>query len=96
MAKISKEEILKIAQQTHLDVHEDEIAPLKKQLEDVLSYAERVREVAADIEEPSNKNINVFREDVVVRTDSELILSRAPEREGRYFVVPTILENTKS
>ena len=95
MKKISKEEILRIAEMSSLDIRDDEIQGLMKQLEEVLSYAQRVTEVAADIQEPSLKNVNFFREDVVIKTDPELILSRAPEREGDYFVVPAILDNKK-
>ncbi|MFC1842464.1 Asp-tRNA(Asn)/Glu-tRNA(Gln) amidotransferase subunit GatC [Candidatus Dependentiae bacterium] len=93
MIKISKEEVLKIAAMTRVSLHDNEIEPMIKHLEGVLSYAERVEEIAADIEEPSNKNVNVFREDVVVKTDSEKILAQAPEREENYFVVPVIIEN---
>jgi len=92
MIKISKEEALKIAEMTRVSLHENEVEPMIKHLEGVLSYAECVQEIAADIEEPSNKNVNVFREDVVVRTQSEKILTQAPEREDDYFVVPVIIE----
>ncbi len=44
------------------------------------------------IEEVSNKNMNVFREDVVSKTDATPIISQAPEHEAHYFVVPTILD----
>ena len=95
MTKISKEEVLKIAEISHISIREDEIESMIKHLEGVLSYAERVQEVAADIEkEPSNKNVNVFREDVVIKTDPETILCQAPERDQNYFVVPVIIENT--
>ena len=69
MTKISKEEALKIARLSHLAIHEDEIASLITHLEDVLSYAARVQEVAADAEQPSDKSVNVFREDIVVKTE---------------------------
>jgi len=92
MTKISREEVLAIARITHVELHEHEIQPLVEQLEQVLSYAERVKDVAGDVQEPSQKNVNVFREDVVVPTDPECIRAQAPEREGDYFVVPMILE----
>jgi len=92
MIKISKVEVLKIAEMTRVSLREDEIPGMKKHLESVLSYAERVQEISADIEEPSNKNVNVFREDVVGKSDSEQILSQAVEREENYFVVPVIIE----
>lgn len=95
MTKITEEEIRKIARMSYLDIHDDEIEPMIKQLEAVLSYAERVQEVAESVQEPSNKMINVFREDVIVRTDVEPILSQAPEREGSFFVVPAIIDKKK-
>jgi aspartyl-tRNA(Asn)/glutamyl-tRNA(Gln) amidotransferase subunit C len=95
MAKISKEEVLKIARMSHLELHEDEIPALIKQLDDVLSYAERVKEVTAHVEEPSSRNVNVFREDVVTPSDAEPILAQAPEREGSYVIVPAILEHNE-
>ncbi len=92
MAKVSKEELLKIAKMSKVELLADEIAPLQKQVEDVLSYAERVQEVAADTTAPLNNNVNVFREDLVVKVDTRAILERAPEREDDFFVVPAIIE----
>lgn len=93
MTKISRDEVLKIAHMSQIALREEEIDVLKTQLEQVLTYAERVTEVATHIEEPSTKQNNVFREDVVVLQDPEPILAQAPEREGNYFVVPKILES---
>jgi len=95
MTKITKEEILKIARMSYLDIHDDEIEPMTQQLEAVLSYAERVQEVARLVNEPSNKQMNVFREDVIVRTDVNPILDQAPDREGNFFVVPAIIDQKK-
>jgi aspartyl-tRNA(Asn)/glutamyl-tRNA(Gln) amidotransferase subunit C len=93
VAKITREEVLKIAKMSQLAIHEDEIPGYIKQLEQVLSYAERVKEIAAEVEEPSNRNVNEFRQDVVDKTNPEPILDQAPVREGDYFVVPVILES---
>lgn len=95
MAKISEAEVRKIALISDLDLHDDEIPGVIKQLQDVITYAERVTLVANDAEEPSNKRVNVFREDVVNKTDPASILAGAPEREADYFVVPAVLESTK-
>jgi len=94
MTKVSKQEVLKMAQISNLDLHEDEIPEMMKQLQDVLTYAERVTEVAADAQEPSTKKVNVFREDVIAKSDPEAILACAPEREQDYFVVPAVLESS--
>jgi aspartyl-tRNA(Asn)/glutamyl-tRNA(Gln) amidotransferase subunit C len=95
MTKITKEEILKIARMSHLEIQEHEIEPLRTQLESVLSYAECVQEVLSDMQDLSRKQVNVFREDVIVDNDVEPILSQAPEREGDFFVVPAIIEQAK-
>lgn len=93
MTKISREEVLHIARISRIAIHEDEIDPLCTQLEEVLSYAERVVQAGTDIEMHDTKNVNIFRDDLVVPQHPEPILAQAPEREGHYFVVPVILDN---
>ena len=91
MDKITKDEALKIASFTKLTIQEDEIDSIVKQLQDVLAYAERVQDIAKDIDIPSNKNINRQRPDVVLSFDSQQILQQAPDAQDDYFVVPKIL-----
>ena len=92
--KITKEEALKIASISRIAIKDSEIDKLINQLDAVLSYAERVTQVAADLDnQPSNRNVNFLREDVVVKQSPEPILGRAPEREENYFVVPKILDS---
>ncbi len=93
MAKITKEEVIKIARISHIELHEDEIAPLVQQLESVLSYAERVNDIAARVDELPHKAVNIFRDDIVIPTDPEPIIGQAPQAEEHYFVVPRILES---
>jgi aspartyl-tRNA(Asn)/glutamyl-tRNA(Gln) amidotransferase subunit C len=90
---ITREEIIKLAKISRIALEEYEIEPLIKQLQDVLDYAECVKTVAGELDDqPSNRNVNFFREDVVMKFDSEKILEQAPEREENYFVVPKILD----
>ena len=93
MKKITKEEVLKIARLSKIKITDDEVGPILKQLQDVLEYAQRVKEVAADVKEPGNKNINVFREDVVIKSDPKKLLEQAPSQEDDFFIVPKILDN---
>lgn len=95
MTKVSKEEIIKLAAISNIKIMPEEIEPLAQQLEEVLTYAVRVTDLAADVQEPSTKNVNVFREDLIVATDPELVRSQAPVREHDFFVVPAVLENEK-
>lgn len=90
---ISREEALKIAYISRLALDEQEVDHVINHLQSVLTYAKRVQELALDIEElPSNKTVNVMRDDVVVPSYPERMLERAPEREENYFVVPRILD----
>lgn len=95
MTKITKEEVLKIAKMSHLELHEDEIPALIKQLDDVLSYAERVKDVSGVSQEAPVRNINVFRDDIAKPGNPQELLAQAPEREGDYFVVPAILDHNE-
>ena len=92
MDKITKDEALKIASFTKLTINDNEIDSVVKRLQDVLEYAERVQDMAKDIDIPSNKNINRQREDVAILFDSKQILDQAPDSQDNYFVVPKILE----
>ncbi|OGB97511.1 hypothetical protein A3F06_03175 [candidate division TM6 bacterium RIFCSPHIGHO2_12_FULL_36_22] len=91
--RITREEVLKIASISKIEIQPHEIEDVLRHLQSVLEYAARVSEVAADVYEPSNKNLNIVREDVVSKTDPEPILSQAPQREENYFEVPSILKN---
>jgi aspartyl/glutamyl-tRNA(Asn/Gln) amidotransferase C subunit len=95
MATVSKQEILILAQMSRLAIHEHELDDLVKDVEDILTYAHRVTQVARDVTEPSTRSSNVFRADAVVAVDTEPLLRQAPEREGNYFVVPRILEQNE-
>jgi aspartyl/glutamyl-tRNA(Asn/Gln) amidotransferase C subunit len=92
MAEISKKEILKVARLSKILLPEDAIEIMGMQLNDVLTYAHRVCDIAAEIILSPPKNINVFREDVVAPNDAQLIMNQAPESMQNYFVVPIVLE----
>lgn len=95
MAIISKEELKKLAQISSLQLNDDELAAFAQQIDGVLTYAARVADIAKDITISSGKQVNVFREDVLLITDKEEILREAPEREHDYFVVPMIIQSNK-
>ena len=92
MAKITREEVIRLANISRIRIHEDEIEGVLDQLKAVLSYAERVSEISEDVEIPSSKSVNVYREDVKVKTDPQPILNQAPQEEDDFFVVLPILE----
>ena len=93
MTKITKQDILKLADLSKIEVYEDEIELFANQLQAVLSYAVRVKEIAQQEQVELEQNINVFAQDIVKKTDPEPLLSQAPDRQDNFFVVPKILDN---
>ncbi len=97
MIKLSREEVYKIAEISKLELQEFEIDHLIKQLEDVLSYAKRVTEIAAGAnivtDELLARPVNITRPDEIIRTNSADILAQAPQELENYFVVPTVIDS---
>jgi aspartyl-tRNA(Asn)/glutamyl-tRNA(Gln) amidotransferase subunit C len=106
MSLITKEEVLKIAKMSHIELSEQEIIKMQSHVEAVLAYAARVQDLSAivltkkglaqDVDIIMKKNVNVERDDVAIACQPESILAQAPEREGNYFVVPVIIETNSS
>jgi aspartyl-tRNA(Asn)/glutamyl-tRNA(Gln) amidotransferase subunit C len=95
MTLITRQEVLKIARMSHIELKEQEIEPVMKQLEQVLTYAQRVIEVTTTQHPIQTKQENITRSDVPIQQDSQPLLAQAPAREGNFFVVPAIIEITK-
>lgn len=94
MVKITKDEILKLAQMSKIEVSDSEISILAQKIDAVLSYASSLSQIVQGSTQSAMPfNINVMREDVIIPTDPELLLRLAPARQDNYFVVPVILKN---
>lgn len=94
MSKIvTKEELKKIAALTKVSFQDHEYDEILQQFNDVLSYAQRVVEIAQLAQVAQAKNVNCNRPDLVVTTSNEKILAQAPQTEDGYFVVPKFVEN---
>ena len=90
---VDKAEIIKIAEISKIAVTHHEIESLMKQMQEVLSYAVRVQQIATELDElVSQKNINFVREGLAGTSTPEEILARAPQHEEHYFVVPKIID----
>jgi aspartyl-tRNA(Asn)/glutamyl-tRNA(Gln) amidotransferase subunit C len=93
MAKVSKQEVLKLARMSQLTIEEQEIPAFIKQLEDLLTYAERVKDLAFKAQGTTQQNVNIMRADMPQETNPQPILAQAPLSEENFFVVPMILDN---
>lgn len=93
--EISKEEILHIAKLASLKIKEEEIEEYRKNLQDILNFANTINSVDTDGLAETNgatANINVLREDEVKEfEDKEYLMKNAPEQENNMFKIPKVL-----
>ncbi len=93
--KISKEEILHIANLADLNIAEEEIEKYMLNLQDILNFANIVNNAPVeglDITIGANEKKNVFRKDEIkVFEDNEALLQNAPSKEFNMFKIPKVL-----
>lgn len=93
--KVTREELIHIANLADLKLQEEEIDKYLLNLQDILNFANIINEANADdLKETiaSNENYNVFRKDEIVAFENEEgLLSNAPELEQNMFKVPKVV-----
>ncbi len=88
--------IRRIANLARIRVEDDQLEPLSHELNGILGWIEQLNEVNVDGVEPLTGGAQMamkMRDDVV--TDGgypDKILSNAPDRHGRFFAVPKVVE----
>jgi aspartyl-tRNA(Asn)/glutamyl-tRNA(Gln) amidotransferase subunit C len=96
MAKITKEDVEYVAGLSQLTLDEDTKQRLVGELNNILSYMDKLNELDTSDIEPMMHAIpmtNVFREDVTRESlPREAALMNAPKTDGEYFLVPRILD----
>lgn len=92
-----KIDVAEVAEQARIALKPEEKDTFQRQLESILSYAERIGELDLDGVEPTlhgNPRVNVFRDDVVVPSGGrDCFLSNAPERNDAEIRLPKIVED---
>ena len=88
---------LKIASLAKLELTEQEIKEYSKDLTKILKWMEELKEVDVSNVQPVTsvtKNELYEREDIVYKNtvEQEKILLNAPEKVGKYFTVPKVIE----
>ena len=93
--KVSKEEMLKIANMAQLELNDEEIEKYMLHLQDILNFADVVNNAPVedlDITIGANEAKNVFRKDEVKEFDNiEGLLQNAPEQNRHMFKIPKVL-----
>jgi len=94
---LSREEVEHVARLARLVLTDDERTRYTGQLNEILAYVEKLKELDVDGVVPMAHAIpleNVFRPDRVRPSfDREDMLANAPERSEGFFKVPRILES---
>jgi aspartyl-tRNA(Asn)/glutamyl-tRNA(Gln) amidotransferase subunit C len=94
--KISKDEVLHVANLARLELDENSIEKMAAQIGTILDYVDTLNQVDTTGVAPTSHAIlltNAFREDKLHQhLSNEVALSNAPEEDDGAFVVPKIIE----
>ena len=96
--KIDEAQVRKVAKLSRLKLTDAEVREFAGQLSAILEYVEKMNELDTDNVEPLAHCLpinNVFREDEVGESlGTEKTLANAPQRDGEFFKVPKILDDS--
>ena len=94
--KVTREELLHIANLANLNLEENEIDNYLENLQDILNFADIVNNAnteGLDITIGANEAKNVFRKDEVENfEDTESLLQNAEEKEQNMFKIPKVID----
>lgn len=95
--KITKEEVLHVANLARLDVDKVLIDKFAAQIGTILEYVDTLNRVNTKEVTPTSHAIfltNAFRDDDERQSfDSDSVLSNAPEKEDGNFIVPKVINS---
>ena len=96
--RIDADKVRKVAKLARLDLTDAEIQQFAGQLSAILEYVQKMNELDTSGVEPLAHCLpisNCFRPDVVTESlGTEKTLANAPQRDGPFFKVPKILDDS--
>jgi len=105
--KISREDVIRVAELAHLELSSDEIDTYRGQLDEILSYIDKLKELdvtnvepmaqgisrAPAAEDAGLKNHPELRDDVLRRCEvADAVLVQAADAEKPFFRVPKVID----
>lgn len=94
--KLSREQVLHIAELAKLELTDRETELFAEQLSEILNYAELLNQLDTDAIPPTAQVLdrqNIFRSDSVKPSLSpDRVLANAPDQQDNYFRVERVLE----
>jgi len=92
---VNREWVLKIAGLARLELKEEEIEVFQKQLGDILSFIDRLKELDTENVEPYIQIIETTpmrNDEARPSLDRDKALMNAPEKDNEFFIVPRVVE----
>ena len=94
---LTREEVLRLADIYHIELSDEEIVQMQEQMASILEQFQSLSLLDTDGVEPTSHAVplaTVMREDVPVPSyPQEAVLGNAPDTEGEFFQVHTVLED---
>lgn len=98
--KISREEVLRVAELAHLELSPEEVETYRGQLEDILTYIAKLEQLDVNGVEPMAQVLQAtadahpeLRDDALRPCDvAERVLVQAPDALKPFFRVPKVIE----
>lgn len=95
MANISKDDVLKLAKLSMLELNDEQLERFTRELDEIVKYVEQLQSVDVEGLEPTFQVTgltNVTRPDEVEPFEtSEELLKNLPDRDGNYIKVKRVL-----
>jgi aspartyl-tRNA(Asn)/glutamyl-tRNA(Gln) amidotransferase subunit C len=92
---VTKKDVEYIAELARLKFKEEELESFTHQLNEILSYVDKLNELDTENIEPLShpvENVNVFRKDELKQSIStEDALKNAPDKTDEFFKVPKVI-----
>jgi aspartyl-tRNA(Asn)/glutamyl-tRNA(Gln) amidotransferase subunit C len=97
---IRREDVLHVADLAHLDLTEAEVEKFREQLNNILNYIDKLKELDVSGAEPMAQVLDAHaKPGATLRDDVELpckvskeILEQAPQAKAPYFRVPRVID----
>jgi aspartyl-tRNA(Asn)/glutamyl-tRNA(Gln) amidotransferase subunit C len=99
--KLTREEVLRVAELAHLELSDAEVETYSRQLSDILTYVEKLNQLDTSAVEPMAQVMAgaAGSQEAALRADEERpvgiaaeVLKIAPDPGGPYFRVPKVVE----
>jgi len=96
LARITREDVERLADTARLYILEDEIEQMTEEINKIIEYARTLQEVDTTGVEPTTHVIeltNIMRDDIPEEgMDRDLLFKNAPDHEDGQFKVPSVLD----